>query len=181
MDGLQDDVPLPKATLLSARRLAKTGGQTEFCNTYAAYDDLTAPEQSCESLRVLHTLEATRRNTTPNATPAELARYASRRSPKEHPLVWHHRSGRRSIIFGISVDHVLDVPDGESRRIIERLWAHATRPENVYRHEWSLGDLVIWDNHGVMHRVVPYDASSGRMMHRTTLHGEEPIRAVETG
>lgn len=180
MDGLQDDVPLPKATLLSARHLAPAGGQTEFCNTYAAYDDLSEQERRCcESLRVLHTLESTKRHTTPNATPEELARYGSRRRPKEHPLVWQHRSGRKSLIFGISVDHVLGVPEAESREIIERLWAHATRRENVYRHEWALGDLVIWDNHGVMHRVIPYDPSSGRMMHRTTLHGEEPIQGVE--
>ena len=93
MDGLHDDVPLPKATLLSARRLSPTGGQTEFCNTYAAYDDLAEQERKCcESLRVLHTLEATKRHTNPNATPEELARYGSRRSPKKHPLVWHHRS-----------------------------------------------------------------------------------------
>ena len=77
------------------------------------------------------------------------------------------------------MDHVLDVPEAESREIIERLWVHATRRENVYRHEWTVGDLVIWHNHGVMHRVIPYDANSGRMMHRTTLFGEEQIRGGE--
>jgi alpha-ketoglutarate-dependent taurine dioxygenase len=65
--------------------------------------------------------------------------------------------------------------DGESRALLAKLEAHATRREIVYQHEWQAGDLVIWDNCGTMHRVIPYDASSGRMMHRTTLHGVEAI------
>ena len=65
--------------------------------------------------------------------------------------------------------------DIETRALIERLSAHTTRSENVYRHQWELGDLVMWDNCGVMHRVTPYDADSGRLMHRTTLHGSEMI------
>ena len=39
-----------------------------------------------------------------------------------------------------------------------------------------MGDLVIWDNTGVMHRVLPYDPASSREMHRTTMSGDEPIR-----
>ena len=77
IDGLHDEGPPPKATMLSARRLSPTGGQTEFCSTYAAYEDLPEDEQKrCESLRVVHTLEASKRNTNPNATPEELARTA---------------------------------------------------------------------------------------------------------
>ncbi len=57
----------------------------------------------------------------------------------------------------------------------------ATRPENVYRHEWSVGDLLLWDNCGVMHRALPYAADSGRLMHRTVLHGVERISGVDAG
>jgi alpha-ketoglutarate-dependent taurine dioxygenase len=46
----------------------------------------------------------------------------------------------------------------------------------VYRHEWSEGDVVIWDNRGVLHRAMPYAADSGRDMHRTTFTGDEAIR-----
>ena len=45
----------------------------------------------------------------------------------------------------------------------------------VYSHEWQEGDLVIWNNSGVLHRVIPYDQNSGRMMHRTSLAGVEAI------
>jgi alpha-ketoglutarate-dependent taurine dioxygenase len=79
----------------------------------------------------------------------------------------------------MSVDHVTGLPEAESRALIEKLTAHATRRENVYRHEWQVGDVLIWDNCGVMHRAIPYDAKSGRLMHRTVLHGVERIEGVE--
>jgi len=52
----------------------------------------------------------------------------------------------------------------------------ATQPQYVYRHQWQLGDLLIWDNTGTMHRALPYAVDSGRLMHRTILAGEEPLQ-----
>ena len=185
IDGLFEDGPPPKATMLSARRLSATGGQTEFCSTYAAYDDLPDSErQYYESLRIVHTLEASNRATNPDPTPEELARWrkaeaqrgrAGRIGVKKHPLVWRHQTGRKSLVLGMTVDHVAGLSDGKSRALIEKLTAHATRPEIVYRHGWQLGDILIWDNCGVMHRVMPYGPESGRLMHRTVLHGIERI------
>jgi alpha-ketoglutarate-dependent taurine dioxygenase len=63
-------------------------------------------------------------------------------------------------------------PD-EGRALIDRLEAWATDARFVYRHEWQFGDLVIWDNRGTMHRALPYTADSERLMHRTTLVGDE--------
>jgi alpha-ketoglutarate-dependent taurine dioxygenase len=182
MDGLHEDAPPPKATLLAARRLSPTGGQTEFCSTYAAYEDLSeADKKLCEPLSIVHSLVASKLNTDPNATPEELERRRQRRSPKVRPLVWHHDTGRRSLILGMSVDHVIGMPEAESRDLIQRLNAHTTRRENVYRHEWTVGDLVLWNNCGVMHRVIPYDPDSGRLLHRTTLHGVERIKGMQEG
>ena len=189
IDGLFDDGPPPKATMLSARRLSATGGETEFCSTYAAYDDLPDGDRRYyESLRIVHTLEASNRATYPNPTPEEQARWreaealrdrAGRIGLKEHPLVWRHQTGRKSLVLGMTVDHVAGMPEAEGRALIEKLSAHATRREIVYRHEWQIGDLLMWDNCGVMHRAIPYAANSGRLMHRTVLHGVERIDAVE--
>ena len=104
---------------------------------------------------------------------------AGRIGVKEHPLVWRHRSGRKSLVLGMTVDHVADVSERDSRTLVDELTAHATRRENVYRHEWTVGDLLIWDNCGVMHRAVPYAKDSGRLMHRTTLCGTEAIEGVD--
>jgi alpha-ketoglutarate-dependent taurine dioxygenase len=189
IDGLFEDGPPPRATMLSARRLSATGGQTEFCNTYAAYDDLPERERrSYESLRIVHSLEASNRATNPNPSPQEMARWreaeaqrarAGRIGVKEHPLVWRHQSGRKSLVLGMSVDHVVGMEDAASGALIAKLTAHATRREIVYRHEWQIGDVLIWDNCGVMHRAIPYEADSGRLMHRTVLHGVETIAGVE--
>jgi alpha-ketoglutarate-dependent taurine dioxygenase len=174
IDGATDDVPA-RATLLTGRRLSKVGGQTQFCNSYAAHDDLPAAEQSYyESLRVVHSLEAANRLMKPNPSEQELAIWR-RGGSKEHPLVWRHRSGRKSIVLGATTSHIVGLPDAESRALIAKITEQSTRPEIVYSHEWQVGDLVVWDNCGTMHRVIPYDAASGRMMHRTTLHGVEAI------
>ena len=60
--------------------------------------------------------------------------------------------------------------------IDQLLQQRATEPAAVYTHKWRVGDLVIWDNRGVLHRATPYREDSGREMHRVTLVGDEPIR-----
>jgi len=176
IDGIFDETPPPKASILTGRRLSKTGGATEFCNTYAAYEDLS-PEQRrrCDSLRVMHSLTASNRVWNPDAPAEEVERWRRRRAPKEHPLVWHHRSGRKSLVIGMTVDNVSGMHEPESRVFMESLSAHTTRSENVYHHDWEVGDMVIWDNCGTMHRATPYDPASGRLMHRTVLLGVESI------
>ena len=77
-----------------------------------------------------------------------------------------------------TADHVVGMDLDEGRSLLAVLLDRATTPDRVYRHEWSVGDLIIWDNTGVMHRVQPYDASSAREMHRTTMSGDEPIQSI---
>jgi alpha-ketoglutarate-dependent taurine dioxygenase len=64
----------------------------------------------------------------------------------------------------------------EGRALLEELLAHATTAEKVYSHHWSVGDTVIWDNQGVLHRAMPYEPNSPREMLRTTVLGDEPIQ-----
>ncbi|WP_431239617.1 TauD/TfdA dioxygenase family protein [Mycolicibacterium aichiense] len=169
-----DECP-QKATLLSAKQVADEGGDTEFASAYTAYDIL--PEDDKErlgSLRVVHSLEASQRKTTPDPTPEDLARWRSRPT-HEHPLVWTHRSGRKSLVLGASADYIVGMDIDEGRAMLDGLLQTATRPDNVYRHTWSVGDTVIWDNRGVLHRAGRYADNSGRMMLRTTILGDEPI------
>jgi alpha-ketoglutarate-dependent taurine dioxygenase len=175
IDGCTDDIPI-MATILTARAVAETGGETEFASTYAAYDDLDDEEQEqCESLAVVHTIEASQRLHNANPTPEEVELWR-KRPPKQHPLVWRHRSGRKSLVLGATTAGVVGMEEVEGRALLDDLLARATRPERVYRHTWDIGDMVIWDNRGVLHRACPYDPSSARDMHRTTLTGDEPIQ-----
>ena len=175
IDGCTEDIPI-MATMLSAHAVAESGGETEFASSYEAYEQLDDDEKErLASVRVVHTIEASQRLVNPDPSPDELALWR-RRPPKVHPLVWQHRSGRRSLVLGATADHVVGMDPDASRALLDELLARATTPELVYRHEWSLGDVVIWDNRGVLHRACRYDATSPRDMHRTTFAGDEPIQ-----
>ena len=175
IDGCTDDVPI-MATMLSAHAVADSGGETEFASTYGAYDDLDDDEKAfLETIRVVHTFEAAQRLHNPNPTEEEVA-WWRKRPPKEHPLVWTHRDGRKSLVLGATADHVVGMEREDGRKLLQDVLDKATTPERVYRHEWEVGDVVIWDNRGVLHRACPYDPSSARDMHRTTFAGDEPIQ-----
>jgi alpha-ketoglutarate-dependent taurine dioxygenase len=171
-----DDEPPLKATLLTAHAVADDGGDTEFASTYRAYDDLDDDEQArVGAMQVVHALESSQRLVWPDPTPEEVARWRAR-PVHVHPLVWNHRTGRRSLVLGASTSHVVDMDPDASRALLDDLLDRATAPGRVYRHEWSVGDTVIWDNRGVLHRAVPYEPTSPREMLRTTLLGDEPIQ-----
>jgi alpha-ketoglutarate-dependent taurine dioxygenase len=177
IDGVTMDLPLPKATLLSARKLAPIGGQTEFASTYAAYENLSeADKQALEHLQVIHKMEASMRPVFDAMSAEDLTRWRAMSSIMVQPLVWTHPSGRKSLVIGTHADSVVGQPIAHGRSLLVRLQEWAAQPAFSYRHEWSEGDLVIWDNWGVMHRVVPYDEDCGRRMHRTTIMGDERVK-----
>src|SRR4051812_27113355 len=113
IDGCTDDIPI-MATLLSAHAVATSGGETEFASTYAAYDDLPEDDKArLDTIRVVHTIEASQRLHNPDPSDEEVATWRTRPA-KEHPLVWRHRSGRRSLVLGATADHIvgMDVDEG---------------------------------------------------------------------
>ncbi len=176
MDGMpvEDDVPPPKASLLSARKVATKGGQTEFASTAAAYDALSAEEKAeIDNLRVVHTIYHAVLPTLDTEEEHHQSRLASRK--RERPLVWTNKLGRKSMIIGHTADRVVGQTVPEGRALLERLMEWSAQPAFKYRHYWQEGDFVIWNNVGVLHRVIPYDNKSGRMMHRTSLAGMEAV------
>jgi alpha-ketoglutarate-dependent taurine dioxygenase len=167
--------PPQKATVLSAKQVSAVGGETEFGSTYAAYDALSGEEKErFGALHVLHCLEATQRRVTPDPTPEQLAAWR-RRPTSTHPLVWTHRSGRRSLVIGAHADHVVELERDDGQALLDELLNRTTAADRIYRHRWSIGDTVIWDNTGVVHRATPYATDSDREMLRTTVFGDEPI------
>jgi alpha-ketoglutarate-dependent taurine dioxygenase len=168
----------PFATILTPRVLSETGGQTEFANNYAAYDDLPEEEKArLDRLKVVHTMQAALFPGKRDCTVEEFALWHTYPN-REHPLVWQHQSGRKSLVLSTSGSHVVGMHPAESHDLLQRLMAHAAQPQYVYRHTWQMGDLLIWDNTGTMHRVLPFPEESGRQLHRFTLNGEEPVRGV---
>jgi alpha-ketoglutarate-dependent taurine dioxygenase len=173
IDGTMQKTPI-FASIMSSWRLSPIGGQTEFSNTYAAYDDLPDSEKKAlDSLQVVHSFEMSQRYVNPEPSYAELQAWRRRAGTNTLPLVWKHRSGRKSLVLGSTAAYVVGMSPEDSSELLCRLRDCATQPRFVYQHEWKLGDLVIWDNTGTMHRALPYPLDSGRMMHRTKLQGEE--------
>lgn len=176
MDGCTLPVeknPSP-ATILTCAVTSETGGQTEFASTRAFLESLGDEEKDrLSKMRVVHSVAGSRRRVIPNPTPEQEAAWAAMQS-REHPLVWNHREGRPSLIIGGTSDYIVGMDKDESRVFLDQLVERATTPDRVYSHEWSVGDTVIWDNPGMLHRVQPYEDGSKREMIRCTLVGEEP-------
>lgn len=172
MDGTHDDTPV-FGSLLTGVRLSAVGGQTEFANSYVAYETLSnAMKAKIADLKVVHSVETSMRKAGIEATEANLAYWRSI-PDRVHSLVWTHKCGRKSLVIGCHASHVVDMDREQGEALLRELLDWTTQPELVYRHEWDVGDLVIWDNTGVLHRAEPYPEDSGREMHRTTLMGEE--------
>lgn len=172
IDGTMNDVPI-LASILSAKVLSPEGGQTEFCNTYAAWDDLPDEEKAdYEELRVMHSAWNTLFYYEPEPAYAKLKAMMGI-GDNELPLVWKHRSGRKSLVLGCTAYQVVGLDPRASAGLLVKLREWATQDRFVYRHEWTVGDTVMWDNTGTMHRALPYDPACGRMLHRTKLEGEE--------
>jgi len=174
IDRTETDLP-PFASILRAVKLVPEGGETLFANTYAAYDDLfDTDKRLIEDLMVVHRVESSFREVFPEPTKEQLATWRSH-GDKVHPLVWHHRSGRKSLITSMSGTFVIGMDEPEGEALLSRQLDWASQPQYVYLHEWQDGDIVMWDNTGVMHKVLPYDPDAGRLLHRTTVAGAEPF------
>jgi alpha-ketoglutarate-dependent taurine dioxygenase len=174
LDGANDLVP-NKLTLLTAKEISDDGGDTEFANTYAAYDALPDSEKAeLADLRVVHSFAASQLLVEPHPTPEQRASWEQVPS-REHPLVWSREDGRKSLLVGATAGEIVGRTAEEGRALLDRLLAWTTQPQFVLRHHWRRGDLVIWDNTGLLHRALPYASDSPRLMHRTTIAGEEEI------
>ncbi|MFA7602648.1 MAG: TauD/TfdA family dioxygenase [Novosphingobium sp.] len=178
MDGVSVDLPPPFATLLSCRIAPDKGGETEFASTYAAYEGLPDEEKAqIEGLKAVHSVRASLRPIEDAIPEKHREKVLGIGLEKEHPLVWTHESGRKSLVVGTTADRIvgMDIPAG--RALLVRLQEWAAQPAYSLRHKWKKGDFVIWDNTGAMHRAIPYDKSTGRMMHRTSIAGTEAVAA----
>lgn len=174
LDGTTHEIPI-LASVLSAKHLAPEGGDTEWSSTYAAYEALSEDDkQAIDGLRVVHSNLQLQRNINPELSYEQFQRI--RNSPsRSQPLVWKHRDGRKSLVVGATAGYVEGLAHDDSLDLLIRLRDWATKPQFVYRHQWRVGDLAVWDNTGTLHRALPYAPDSGRLMHRSMVAGEEPI------
>jgi alpha-ketoglutarate-dependent 2,4-dichlorophenoxyacetate dioxygenase len=170
--------PPGRYSMLFARVVPPAGAETEFADMRAAYDALPDVMKSrLEGLRVHHSIAYSRQILGFEFSGEEQARLEG----AVHPLVRTlPRSGRRSLYLASHASRIIDWPVPEGRLLLRDLIEHATQPDFVYRHAWSVGDLVIWDNRATMHRGRPFEDSVHRRELRrvTTLDVDNPAGAA---
>jgi taurine dioxygenase len=166
----------PKATTLFAVALPRSGGDTQYVNMRAAYDDLPAhTKQRIAGLKAVHVYLS-------KYSPRPLGRITeeSRRNlppPGVHPLVrTHPENGRKALFLNpVRMESIIGMEDDEALALIAELMQHATQKKYEYRHKWRHGDWVLWDNRSVMHQANPdYDMNERRYLYRLMLKGEAP-------
>jgi taurine dioxygenase len=171
--------PMPSVgSLLHGIEISRTGGITQFINMYMVYDDL--PEslrRHVEGRRARHDFGMLHRIT---GAPPPSAEEQAAMPPVWHPLVRRHPvSGRKSLyISSIYNDAIEDMDDRAASRLLEELTAFSEQPKYMYRHVWEPHDVLMWDNRCTVHAVTPHDPDERRVMHRTTIVGNEPVIAA---
>jgi alpha-ketoglutarate-dependent 2,4-dichlorophenoxyacetate dioxygenase len=162
-----------KYSLLHARSTPSKGGNTEFADMRAAYDALdTEIKAEIEDLICEHSQIFSRQQIGFfDLTEDERARF----KPVRQRLVrTHPATGRKSLFLASHAGSIVGWPVPEARLLLRDLIEHATQREFVYSHQWSVGDLVMWDNRRTMHRGRAFPAHEPRDVRRTTLAGEGP-------
>ena len=178
MDGMPVEIPPPFATLLSARKTVPVGGQTDFASTAAGYAGLTdAERQEIDGLKVVHSVASSMIPLRGFIPEDQYQKVIGISTERERPLVYTHEDGHKSMLLGTTADRVAGMPIPEGRALLIRLTEWCCQPDYSLRHDWQLGDFVIWENTSALHRAIPYDATSGRMMHRTSIAGPELVAA----
>ena len=159
--------PAGRYSMLHAKVVPPVAADTEFADMRAAYDSLPAETKALiDGLRTHHSIAHSR----------QILGFEFSQSEQDqlkgaiHPLVRTiPRSGRRSLYLASHQSRIIDWPIPEGRLLLRDLMEHATQRENVYRHGWRVGDLVIWDNRATMHRARPFDdAQYRRELRRVT-------------
>jgi taurine dioxygenase len=163
-------------TMLYGVEVPSVGGDTQFTNMYAAYDDLSpAMKERIANLKVVHKYDSSRKGT----RIATLRADESAELPDAvHPIVrTHPETGRKALYLNPNrMERIVGMEREESDRLLDELTRHATQAKYQYRHKWRAGDILIWDNRCTMHKAnADYPEGSRRFMHRIIVEGTAPV------
>ncbi|WP_417621287.1 TauD/TfdA dioxygenase family protein [Parasphingorhabdus sp.] len=178
MDGTVYDMP-GKSTMLKCEQQPSSGGDTGFADLFAAWEALPEDRKAqLAKLKVVHCLAAVGKKIHETPSDDDFARWDAIFPDKVHPLVWRQRDGRTSMMIGSTADRIVGMPREEGEALLSELLEWSTQQRFTYRHKWSEGDLVMFNNPGLLHRSYPYAANAGRIMHRLTLKGTESVLSI---
>jgi alpha-ketoglutarate-dependent 2,4-dichlorophenoxyacetate dioxygenase len=163
-------------SVLSAHAVPSRGGETEYADLRSAYDALPAEMKAqLQGLRAEHSHTHSRAQLGFSGFSKEVE---ERLPPVEQPVVSvHPGSKRRTLYIGAHACSIVGWPIPEGRILLHDLIEFATQPQFVYRHNWRVGDLVIWDNRCTMHRGRPFDETEVRDLRKVTTLEMKPVLA----
>jgi taurine dioxygenase len=175
----QSFLPVPaRACMLHCYRTPRLGGNTMFANMYQAYNALSdGLKANLEMLKAFHSVFNTRA-TVLDGRPPFSAEEKARAGGAVHPAIMTHPLTGRKYLFlnEQDVDHFEGWTIKESAPLLDYLYAHLCQPQYTYRHQWQLGDLIMWDNKATQHNALAdYDLDNldapenERLMFRTTI------------
>lgn len=167
-----------KASMLSARVVPSRGGETEWADMRAAHDELDdATRERIAGMVASHSLVRSQRKA--GFAPSQ-GFYGFDDDPDPvRPLVKIHPvTGRPSLFIGRHAYGIPGLSEHESERLLDELLDHACRPPRVLTHRWEVGDVVVWDNRCVLHRVRPWDPTEARVMMHTRIAGDPATEAA---
>ena len=166
----------PKATTLYAVELPSSGGDTQYVNMHDAYDGL--PEKTKERVEELKAIHVYQSKYSPRSLGHITEKSRSKLPPPSiHPLVCTHpENGRRALYLNpVRIESIIGLEDDDALALVDELMRHSTQQKYEYRHQWRLGDWVLWDNRSVMHKANPdYDMTERRFLYRLLLKAEAP-------
>jgi len=159
--------PPARYSMLHSLTKPGKGGETEFADLRAAWDSLPEDlKRKIEGLRAQHYALYSRINLGDTEWTEEQKNAIP---PVEWPLARTHPGSKRKILFvGAHATHIIGMHVGEGRLLLAELLEHATQARFVYRHQWRVGDLVMWDNRCVVHRGRRYDLGERRELRRVS-------------
>ncbi len=169
------------ASFLHALQIPSYGGDTIFTSTLRAYEELSdVMKELLAGLSAVHdyTLVYEQYFARFPDRPPLSAEQKAKVPPVRHPVVrTHPETGRKALYVNPGFTReIVGMTEAESRAILDLLFRHAVQPHMMYRHTWTKGDLVMWDNRSTWHlAVADYDMNEPRHMHRTSVEGDRPV------
>jgi alpha-ketoglutarate-dependent taurine dioxygenase len=168
----------PAGSALRALEIPPEGGSTYFLNMYSAFEALPdALRQRIAGMQAIHSIMHTS-----DGAPRKGFEHLTITDPSQvpgarHPLVrTHPETGRKALFLGRRLGaYVLGLSLAESEALLDELWSYTLKDRFIWRQDWKVGDLVLWDNRCAMHRRDPFDPATRREMHRTQLKGDRPV------
>jgi taurine dioxygenase len=169
----------PTASVLHAHEIPASGADTSFLNMVAVLDAL-APEL-LENISGRHLNHDETHDSSGKLRPGKTASADVSAMPgARHPMIRvHPETGQKALFLGRRLHaHIIGMDVADSEALLDQLWQVCARDEFVFRHQWQLGDVLMWDNRCTMHRREAFDPAARRIMHRTEIIGDVPVAAT---